>query len=48
MQEEQLPISLLLRENRRLLAENAQLRREVAELREKLAQQEAIEAPVEY
>lgn len=48
MQEEQLPISLILRENRRLLAENAQLRREVAELRAKLAPQETIDTPVEY
>ena len=48
MQEEQLPISLLLRENRRLLAENAQLQREVAELQAKLARQETIDTPVEY
>ena len=48
MPEEQLPISLLLRENKRLLAENARLRKEVAELRARVAGQETIDAPVEY
>lgn len=49
MPEEQLPISLLLRENKRLLAENARLRREVAELRAKQPLQESsVKSPVEY